>query len=620
MKPAISKQARRGWPSQALPADSHPAPEPWSLRLLLGVAQLHHHTLSPDGRHIAFVWDREGTSDIWCMPAEPGGWPLRLTFGRPAQTYWTDSQPRWSPDSQNLAFVSKSEIWIVPIGGGRARKLTDDGQGSASPIFSRDGQRVYYISKRDVWGNLCATTPQADWPTALTRFKADVSDPQPSPDSSRVAFVFSPRHDLNRSELGVVETGGGEPRLLSGAPGVWDTNPRWSPDGGRLAFVSNRSGWRELYLLDPASGQVEQLTHEAHDVQGFAWSRDGGRIAFILNRDGAGDLCLLRLQDRVVRTLRAAQGWHAFPQWSPDGAWLTVEFESPVEPTDLYRVEAESGQAVQLTFSQPPGLAAAGMVRPELVRYPSSGGASIPAFLFKPPAAQAGPRPAVVYPHGGPTAEYNLHWDASTQWLVAKGYAVLAPNFRGSTGYGLAHQHALHGNWGIVDNDDMLAGADYLAGLPWIDATRLGIYGASYGSYLALLALARDPRPAARYRCGVAVFGDCNILTSWAQGDRVGADDLERQMGHPTRNREGYRAGSPVFDVERIRAPLLIFHGDDDDRVDPLQSEELVEALDRAQKSYEYFVYAGEGHGFLEEANLLHYYATLERFLDWHLL
>ncbi|UCC89219.1 MAG: S9 family peptidase, partial [Anaerolineales bacterium] len=160
--------------------------------------------------------------------------------------------------------------------------------------------------------------------------------------------------------------------------------------------------------------------------------------------------------------------------------------------------------------------------------------------------------------------------------------------------------------------------ADYLAGLDWVDSSRLGIYGASYGSYLAVLALARDPLY--RYKCGVAKYGDGDILTSWAQGDRAGREDLERQMGHPSANPTGYRAGSPVYDVANIRAPLLIMHGERDARVHPKQSEQLVEALKRADKTFEYVVYEDEAHGFLRKDNVLHFCATLERFLDWYLL
>jgi dipeptidyl aminopeptidase/acylaminoacyl peptidase len=264
-------------------------------------------------------------------------------------------------------------------------------------------------------------------------------------------------------------------------------------------------------------------------------------------------------------------------------------------------------------------LTSANLVQAEFVEYSSTENITIPGILYRPPEASAEqPVPAIVYPHGGPTDEHAFYWELLPQWLVAKGYAVLAPNYRGSTGYGLDHQNALNDNWGIVDTADMLAAADYLSTLEWVDGKRLGIYGASYGSYLALLALARDPSQ--RFKCGVAKYGDSDILSSWAQGDRPGREDLERQMGHPTANRSSYRAGSPIYDVDNIQSPLLILHGEQDERVHPKQSEQLVETMKRAGKSFEYVLYEGEGHGLLKPGNVLHFYATLERFLDWYLL
>jgi dipeptidyl aminopeptidase/acylaminoacyl peptidase len=617
MKPTLLKEEHNGWPSQSRPDRKLPAP--WTTELLVGVNRVHHHALAPNGDQIAFVWEREGNSDLWLTRADGTGWPQRLTFDRPAQTYWSDASPRWSPDGQWLVYASRGDIWGAPGAGGKARRLTDYRHGDSSPIFSPDGKRIYFLSGRRDYHNLCYTTLDGEWPIPMTHFEADVSDPQPAPYGKTIAFVYHPQDDLNRSEICLVPAAGGDVQHLPGASQVWDSHPRWSPDGKHIALLSNRSGWRELFLLDVASGELRQLTTVSADVQGFAWSPEGDQIALVVNYQGSGDLHLLELESGALRVLRAANGWHSRPQWSPDGKWLTVEFESPVQPPDIYRIDVKDGEARQLTFSLPPTLATATLAMPEFVQYPSTHSSTVPAFLYRPAGTSVeNPCPAIVYPHGGPTSEYALEWDMLVQWLVAKGYAVLAPNYRGSTGYGLPHQQALHNNWGIVDTEDILAAADYLAGLEWIDGGRLGIYGASYGSYLAVLALARDPLY--RYRCGVAKFGDCDILASWAQGDRVGKEDLERQMRHPTANRAGYRAGSPVYDVANIRHSLLIMHGDQDERVHPKQSEQLVEALKREGKTFEYVVYEGEGHGFLQKDNVLHFYATLERFLDWYLL
>jgi dipeptidyl aminopeptidase/acylaminoacyl peptidase len=617
MKPSLVKKDRNGWPSQTRP--DRELPEPWSLELLVAVNHIHHHRLSPDGKHIAFVWQREGNSDIWVLRANGSGWPRRLTFDRPQQAFWTDDQPRWSPDGKWIVYSAQEDIWAVPHQGGKARKLTDFKHGDEHPVFSPDGSRVYFLSARKDLLNLCWTSIEASWPIPLTDFKADVADPQPSPDGKSIAFIYHPKEDLNRSEVCLVSSQGGDIQHLTGSPKVKDSQPRWSPDGQQLAFLSNSSGWNELYLLQVGTKKISKLTSLDADIMHFAWDHSGKRICLVVNQRGQTRLDLFDVKDGQIMNLDEGQGWHSFPQWGADDSWICVEFESPVQAPDIYRIDIKSRKSKPLTFSHPSVLSSANLVHPEFVQFPSTSDSQIPGFLFRPHQASPDhPCPAIVYPHGGPTDEHARYWEIFPQWLVAKGYAVLAPNYRGSTGYGLDHQFALHNNWGIVDNEDMLAAADFLSGLDWVDGNRLGIFGASYGSYLALLALARDPKH--RFKCGVAKYGDCDILTSWAQGDRPGREDLERQMGHPLKNLAGYRAGSPVYDVAQIASPILILHGDQDRRVHPKQSQQLVEALQRENKVFEYFLYEGEGHGFLGKANLLHFYSTLERFLDWYLL
>ncbi len=160
------------------------------------------------------------------------------------------------------------------------------------------------------------------------------------------------------------------------------------------------------------------------------------------------------------------------------------------------------------------------------------------------------PVPAIVYPHGGPTSYTGDEWDGVAQYFVDKGYAWFSLNFRGSTTYGRDFERANHGVWGVDDTADCLAAHDHLASLGWVDPERVGIFGASYGSYLALLAVVDDDQH--RYACAAAKYGDCDILTSWAQSDLVGRLDLERMMGHPSQARAAYEAGSPIHRVEQL--------------------------------------------------------------------
>jgi dipeptidyl aminopeptidase/acylaminoacyl peptidase len=253
------------------------------------------------------------------------------------------------------------------------------------------------------------------------------------------------------------------------------------------------------------------------------------------------------------------------------------------------------------------------------VWFASADGLRIPAFLIRPPGATPErPCPAIVYPHGGPTSHAGDEWDGVAQYFVDKGYAWLAPNFRGSTSYGRDHERANHGVWGVDDTADCLAAYDWLARQRWVDGRRVGIFGASYGSYLAVTSVVDDPEH--RFACAVAKYGDCDIATSWAQGDRVGRLDLERMMGTPAGQPAAYRAGSPIHRIDQLQVPILVAHGERDERVHPAQSVELVEALRRLGKTYQYVTYPTEGHGLLRTAPFLDFHQRLWHFLDWYLM
>ncbi len=411
----------------------------------------------------------------------------------------------------------------------------------------------------------------------------------------------------------------GQVRTLTGATGQKNWEPRWSPDGAQLAFLSQRSGYDEVWLVRPDGGGLQQLTRLGADVADIAWSPDGSQIAATVNRGGAFDLMLVAAGagdgKGAVTMLRSGKGIYSRPRWSPNGDFLTVEYESPAQPPDIYRLDLPGGELTQLTFSRLPALAAVDFVIPEVIGYTSHDGLKIPAFLYRPSRPNSA---AVLYPHGGPSGQYLYEWDPFAQYLVAKGYTYLAPNYRGSTGYGIEFEHANYNQWGQGDAQDCLHGARYLRELEWVDPERLAIFGGSYGGYMVACCLSRDPDYL--FACGVSKYGDADLATSWAGCNRDLRLYTEMMIGPPSRNRRVHLDGSPIYQVENVRAPVLILHGLLDDVVPPQASEEWVEALRRADKAYEYKTYSGEPHGFLQRAHQMDVYTRIERFLDWHLM
>ncbi len=459
------------------------------------------------------------------------------------------------------------------------------------------------------------TDRDGSWPRQISWGDGHDHSPVASPDGRYVAYIHQPLDDLNRTDLMLADLASGdEISLLSGTPSRHNYAPKWSADSKRIAFISDRPGFYELFMFDVETRQERQVTHAGHDLGGLSWSPDGTRLACTINRAGQIDLATIDAASGEISDLRTAFGVHARPHWLPDGQTITFEYEDYCTPLDLYRIDIDSKQVTQLTYSNPPALAAVDMVAPERVSYQSFDGLEIPAFLYRPKKPNGA---AILYPHGGPTGQYVPDWDSVAQYFVAKGYTWICPNFRGSTGYGVDFTRANYGVWGIDDARDCMAGADYLTSLG-IDPNRIAIFGASYGSYLAVCALANDPKD--RFACGVGKYGDSDILTSWAQASQGAREDLERMMHHPSQNREAYRLGSPVWNVANIRKPLLIVHGLHDPIVHPLQSEELIEALRRERKTYEYVTYGDEGHGLLRRRNRIDFHQRLERFLDWYLI
>jgi len=611
----IGKDEVEGVPSQ--PRKDLKPPPHWRLEAIAATERPRSLTLGADGRTAVFIQDRD-TSDVWLLDLAER-LPQRLTTGRDPMPYWEDTEPRLSPDGSLVAYADQGQVWLVPAHGSPPRKLVEGG----SPVWLGDDRLVVSVEREDT-SRLAIVGADYAWPRplcdtlsqGLERY-GDELGAVVSPNGAHVAFCFTPRHDLRQTEIRVADVETGEARALTGAPELADRGPVWSPDGATVAFTSERPGWWEVHLVEVGSGAERQLTQEKADFSELEWHPDGTRLVAVRGRRNRFDLVSVDVADGSVTVLADGGTWGA-PHWTADGAVVATHMDAGTAPRlCLVRPGA---RAEELHAPTPLAIKAAPHVRPDDVTFTSFDEVEIHGFLFRPAGASAAnPVPAVVYPHGGPTSYCGDDWDGHAQYFVDKGYAWLAPNFRGSTGYGRDFERLDHGDWGVGDTKDCLAAADFLRSLDWIDGDKLGIFGSSYGSYMALLAVTDDPER--RFRCAVAKYGDCDILTSWAQGDRDGVQDMRRMMPHPSRALAAYAAGSPVHRLANVEVPLLIAHGELDARVHPKQSEELVQELRRlGGKRFEYVTYPTEAHGFLRAGPQIDFYRRLERFLDWYLM
>jgi dipeptidyl aminopeptidase/acylaminoacyl peptidase len=577
--------------------------------------------LSPDGSEVAFSWNRSGTFEIFSAPLD-GERIFQLT-GANERSVW----PRWSPDAKQLAFLrdrggdERFDVWLVDRDGEHERNLSDEpGVMHRDIAWSPDGTKLAYTANAGGKGfavHVIDATTGAK--RALTGGARDDAQPRWSPDGTLLAF-WSRRDEVRtNADLYIVAATGGDVTRLETRGGIdgESVDPRWSPDGTRISFTTDTRGRQEVAIATYAErelGRIEPMTASIHDEYGAVWRPDGRALAYLHNEDAAVSLRRVFTVSHADHAVSDIPGMHASPDIGPDSDTTAFLFSSPSRPWDVYVTRERAIEARAITRSLPATIDPETLVEPSHVRYPGADGEDVPALLFLPYAeALRGEKvpPAIINIHGGPTAQHHREWNVATQVFVNAGFVVLAPNPRGSTGYGKKWREGNRHDWGGKDLEDIALGAAWLGEQKLADPARVGVYGASYGGYLTLMSLALRPD---RFAAGVSVVG----VVSWKTMAETTRGDLReyllRELGDPTKDADLYRDRSPLTHASKIRAPLLVLQGENDPRVPRSEAEQVVKALKEGGKPHEYHVYPGEGHGFRTTENRID---ALRRSLDW---
>ena len=307
-------------------------------------------------------------------------------------------------------------------------------------------------------------------------------------------------------------------------------------------------------------------------------------------------------------------------RFSRDENKVALMLSSDTSPNDVYVVDLGAQRSARLTKALNPAIRESDLVASEVVRYKSFDGLEIPSILYRPHNASATSKaPALVWVHGGPGGQSRTGYSATIQHLVNHGYAVLAANNRGSSGYGKTFFHLDDKHHGDVDLKDIVYGKNYLASLDWVDAERIGIIGGSYGGYMVGAALAFEPEA---FDVGVNIFGVMNwvrTLTSIPPWWESFKESLYDEMGDPATDGERHRKISPLFHAKNIRVPLLVVQGANDPRVLQVESDEIVAAVRANGVPVEYVLFPDEGHGFTKRDNKIKASDAYVAFLDTHL-
>ena len=579
----------------------------------------------PDGERIVFASGLGGGSDLWSIAPE-GGCPVRLSVGMGGVGHLAASLFAPSPDGRFIAYVSQKsgayEVWLWMADGGPDRQITRLGGAIESLAWSPDSSAVVISANRygayDIY--------RVDVPDGQThRLTSDpLYDVYASftADGEEILYV---RLDERWVDHEIVRMGrdGGNPRTIARDEDFFDYHygrtlgyPTQSPDGEWVAFRSHRSGWITYWAAPANGGEARQLAPQEADQEGGAWSPDGAWFAYASNRNGTVDLRIVPADGGEPRVLVSPElGVVSHPQWSPDGRRLSFLLASPTGPNDLHVVDVEDGRVTRLTDSAV-GATASMLATPEKISYSSFDGETIHAYLYRPraigvPANGAG----IMYIHGGPTSQFMDTFQPRVQFFVQRGYTLLLPNPRGSSGYGRRFEDLNNGDWGHGDLQDVIYGAEELKKLDDVDPSKMAITGTSYGGIMSMAAVAFAP---GAFQAAIPMSGYGDFVHMKAEQELRHIKLLEYEFGTLEENEAVYRRCSPIFKVGEATTPCFVIHGTGK-YPQSAAGKAFALALEREYKTFAYKTYPGETYYVASTPNVRQMLRDMDAFFRLYL-
>lgn len=627
-------------------------------------------------------------------PAAPGPRALTLEDIEAVQEL---GRPVISRDGKLAAWQQDGRIFVSPVAGGVPRAVTTEGSSAWSPYWSKDGKALYFLSNRtgpgQLWKLPLGGFGEAQQVTALSPSVRRIAF---SPDESRLLLRFpdadlaakgdEPAEEAKKpfviTRLGFKEDAGegfltgdvsvhlhvldlATGKLTQVTSGRYDEeDPAWSPDGRRIAFVSNReaepdeSYKTDLWIVAADNGDrgasLERLTNDDRVKAAPEFSPDGGTIAFLSAEDGVyglPQLAVIPAAGGDARILTASlDRWIDEFRFSADGEWIYVRYEElggtriarvrakdgRIEPvlggdeqvgsfdvavngTIVAGVEAGNrgpeiyafagGRRTQLTHVNDAFLGQVALGTKESVTFKSPDGTDVQAFVTRPPGFVPGRRyPAILHIHGGPVGQFGWGFDFGTQYLATRGYVVVEPNPRGSTGRGQEFVRGIYRSWGITDYDDVIAAVDYAVAAGFADPDRLAVTGYSYGGYMTNTVITRTTR----FKAAATGAGHSFIAANY--GHDIYQKWYNWELGTPWENRERYDRLSPLLRVASVTTPTIFLGGRDDWNVPLLNAELFYQSLRKRGIPTELVAYPGTHHGGWDTAFERDY---LERVAAW---
>ncbi len=612
----------------------------FTIRDMLSINVVSQMDISPDGKSVVFVLSKADfeeskyRTDLYLASVESGE-VKQLTFSNE-----DERNPKFSPDGKFIAFISnrksdpqeketKNQIWLLPVDGGEAFKLTNAPEGVISFQWMPDGKNVLYLTQE--------TLPKPEKekkerdkklkfdPTVVDKEKyrkefyiVDVKTKKErkiftgdygieqfdvSPDGKFVVYNTNYTGDIDDSkkfDLWLLEVETGKSKQLTKRPGG-ERQPKWSPDGKYIAFVADLDpkftySQEELFIADPQTGEIKNLT-EKFDVGIVSYEFSKSEPGKIYARTASGvytHIYTISINDGTIKEFLG--GERVFSDIAVSDKVLAFLVEDKTSAPDVYVLK--DGELKKLTDLNPQ-LKNFTFGEQTVIRWKSFDGWVIEGVLVKPVNFEQSKRyPMLVAVHGGPYGRIQniLRQYYNLQVWANEGYLVFAPNFRGSSGYSNKFGIANFKDLGGGDFKDIMAGIDYIVKeLKIADENKIGIFGGSYGGYMTNWAITQTDR----FKAAVSMFGIFNLITDYSNS-YLPSWEPDYLGDYYWNNLKIYLERSPFYYVKNIKTPVLIMHGDEDPNTFISNSKEMYQALKHLGKTVEFVRYPREEHGFRE--------------------
>ena len=649
---------------------------------MLDLVQVSGPQISPDGTRVLFskselkAWkDNRRVSSIW-MAMTDGSRQFQFLGNE------RDTSPQWSPDGRLVAFLSTrdqaaggaaggaapaapgggrggaaeagSQIWLIPVDGGEASKLSDHKSGIRRFEWSEDGKKIFFTAddvqteeqrtaerqgddaifvdegpngqSRGNWSNIWVINVADKKETQVTKEKMLVGDFDVSPDAGRVAFTCRRENSRNGqwgSELAVVDVATGQMKDLTKneAP---ESGVRWSPDGTTISFTAPSDKTWELsegflFLISPDGGPARKVPGPARSIRRYFWTRDGKSLVYGAERNARGAICRLDLATGSEKVIAGGEWAGGLDSITTDMTHGAAVISTPTSPGDVHLVDLTTGQTTKITNANPQ-VSGLQLAQFRTLKWKSKDGLEIEGMLWLPADYKPGTKlPLLLSVHGGPAGAFATSFRAINHVYCSLGWAILEPNVRGSTSYGDA---LLRGNMkdiGGGDYQDAMTGVDALVAQGIVDPNQMAVRGWSYGGILTGWIVSQTSRFKA------ASVGA--MVTDWASEYAMGFNhDVRRWYigGAPWENPDGYRRQSSYSYIAKVATPTIVLHGEEDTTDTIGQSMMFYQGLKDRGIPVRFIRFPREPHGFrqphhqrIRDAEEISWLMKYARGIDW---